>query len=294
MIYPFWVIMFFKGEFLLWSAGLALVLFVLAGLFVRWDKDIVAQSLIVVIASAAIVGYVFRWSREFLTRMIVDYDANNGDGRVIIQRFVPSPTEPEYVQFPLQQAAEGSPEINTRGLFNTLISQLKMFKSLRGITIGDLTLRGPAAPFGLTMRNIQNPAGVKAALEKDWKRIAALKAKEKAKRDREEEISRMRTAVTDGILEAFKKPEVQSMLTPPPPPPPPQPMEWTPVSALRPQDVPPGTDTGGEPVDTSPEPEEGSEGDDNPMDDPASALSRRAPPPTTFEARPPGPAGPSA
>ena len=230
--------MFFKVEFLLWTAGLLAALAVLANFFVRFDQDLVAQGLIVVIASAAIVGYVLRWSREFLVRMIVDYDAANGDGRVIIQRFVPSPTEPEFVQFPLQQAAEGSPEINTRGLLNTLLTQIKFFRNnLRAFTVGDLTLRGPAAPFGLTMRNIRDPAGVKASLDKDWKRIAAVKAKEKAKRDREEEISRMRTAVTEGIVEAFKKPELKSMIAPSTPTP--TPMEWTPVGALRPQDVPP-------------------------------------------------------
>jgi hypothetical protein len=40
---------------------------------------------------------------------------------------------------------------------------------LRNLTIGDLTLRGPAAPFGITMYNIKDPAGVKAKLEADWK-----------------------------------------------------------------------------------------------------------------------------
>jgi hypothetical protein len=282
--------MFVKGEFLLWTGGLLLALFLLAVAFVTWfDKDLVAQGLLIVIAAAAVVGYVFRWSREFLIRMIIDYDANNGDGRVIIQRFVPSPTEPEYVQFPLQQAAEGSPEINTRGLINTLITQLKMFKGLRAFTIGDLTLRGPAAPFGLTMRNIRDPGAVRGKLEAAWKKIAAIKAKEKAKRDREEEITRMRTAVTQGMVEAFKHPEVQAIMTPPPPPPPPAPMEWTPASVLRAQDVPAGTpaEAGGkpapEPHDTNPEPEEGSEGDVDPMDDPSGALKGgRMPPGRTF------------
>jgi hypothetical protein len=281
--------MFVKGEFLVWSGGLLLVLFLLAVAFVTWfDKDLVAQGLTIVIAAAAVVGYVFRWSREFLIRMIVDYDANNGDGRVIIQRFVPSPTEPEYVQFPLQQAAEGSPEINTRGLINTLITQLKMFKGLRTFTIGDLTLRGPAAPFGLTMRNIRDPGAVRGKLEAAWKKIAAIKAKEKAKHDREEEITRMRTAVTEGMVQAFKHPEVQAIMTPPAPAPPPAPMEWTPASALRVQDVPAGTpaEAGGKPSDPQdlhPEPEEGSEGDVDPMDDPSGALKgSRMPPGRTF------------
>ena len=284
--------MFVKGEFLLWTGGLLLVLFLLAVAFVTWfSSDLIAQGLTVVIAAAAVVSYVFRWSREFLIRMIVDYDANNGDGRVVIQRLLPSPTEPEYVQFPLQQAAEGSPEINTRGLINTLITQLKMFKGLRAFTIGDLTLRGPAAPFGLTMRNLRDPNAVKIKLETAWKKIAAIKAKEKAKRDREEEIARMRTAVADGIVEAFKKPEMQAVVAPPPPPPaapPAPPMDWPPVAALRPQDVPPGVpaEAGGKPMpephDTDPEPEEGSLEDVDPMDDPSSALSRRPPTPRMF------------
>jgi len=280
--------MFLKGEFMLWSAGLVLVLFLLAVAFVNWfSRDLVAQGITIVIAAAAVVFYVFRWSREFLVRMIVDYDANNGDGRVIIQRFVPSPTEPEYVQFPLQQAAEGSPEINTRGLLNTLITQLKVFKSLRSLTIGDLTLRGPAAPFGLTMRNIRDPAGVRAKLDANWKKIAAVKAKEKAKRDREEEIARMRTAVKEGMVEAFKNPEVQAVLTPPPPPaPPPASMEWTPVSALRPEDVPPGVpaEESGKPASDPPNgaaaaSEENGAGDDN-AEGPAAALKGQVPPRT--------------
>jgi hypothetical protein len=273
--------MFVKGEFLLWTAGLLVVFAVLAEGFVNWfDKDVVAQALIVVLAAAAMVFYVLRWAREFLIRMIVDYDANNGEGRIVIQRFVPSPTEPEYVQFPLQQAAEGSPEINTRGLLNTLVTQLKFFGDLRAFTIGDLTLRGPAAPFGVTMRNIRDPAGVRAALDKDWKRIAALKAKDKAKRDREEEIARMRTAVVDGIVEALKKPELQAIIAPPPPPPP-APMEWTPAAALRPADLPP-EDKGLNPENPD-EPAPASTGDGSAaMGSEPGSLPAGAPPPITF------------
>jgi hypothetical protein len=215
VIYPFWLAMFVKGEFVLWSAGLVAVLFFLAYAFVNWfDKDVVAQGITVIIAAAAVVFYIFRWSREFLTRMSVDFDAANGDGRIIIQRFVPSPTEPEYVEFPLQQAVEGAPEINTRGLVNTLISQLKVFKGLRVLTIGDLTLRGPAAPRGLTMYNLRDPGAVRKKMEVAWKKISAAKAKDKAKRDREEDIARMRIAVTDGIVAAFKKPEMRSVVAP--------------------------------------------------------------------------------
>src|SRR6185295_3048230 len=104
--------------------------------------------LTVAVIAGTIVWYIFRWAGTFFIRMIVDYDAANGDGLVIIQRLVPHPTLPEVVQFPLQQAAEGSPEVNTKGLVNTLILQIKWLAFLRPFTVGDLTLRGPAAPFG--------------------------------------------------------------------------------------------------------------------------------------------------
>jgi len=189
--------------------------------------------------AVAILMYAIRFSRQFLVRMIVDYDANNGDGRVIIQRLIPSPTLPETVQFPLQQAAEGSPEVNTKGIVNTIITQVKALKFLRPFTIGDLTLRGPAAPFGITMYNIMDPGGVKSQLEKDWKKIAAIKAKAKAEADRKEDIERMRIAVTEGIIEGIKKARELNMEIVPqvtvnvPPQVLPAPMDWTPVSELR-------------------------------------------------------------
>ena len=179
--------------------------------------------------------------------MIVDYDANNGDGRVIIERLLPHPTLPETVQFPLQQAAQGSPEVNTKGLFNTLISQLKGLKFLRGFTIGDLTLRGPAAPFGITMYSIKDPAGVKAKLEADWKKIETIKSKKNAERERKEEIDRMTIAVSEGIVKGFVKVQqeinlqslpvvvVQAPQVPPPSPfPPPEPpsMPWPPIESM--------------------------------------------------------------
>lgn len=237
MIYSHWLLLVFNLEFLGWTLvllvfiALSTAAFILVGSVFFW--------LAPVAIAVAILMYAIRFSRQFLVRMIVDYDANNGDGRVIIQRLIPSPTLPETVQFPLQQAAEGSPEVNTKGIVNTIITQVKALKFLRPFTIGDLTLRGPAAPFGITMYNIMDPGGVKSQLEKDWKKIAAIKAKAKAEADRKEDIERMRIAVTEGIIEGIKKARELNMEIVPqvtvnvPPQVLPAPMDWTPVSELR-------------------------------------------------------------
>jgi len=178
--------------------------------------------------------------------MIVDYDANNGDGRVIIERLLPHPTLPETVQFPLQQAAQGSPEVNTKGLFNTLVSQLKGLKWLRSFTIGDLTLRGPAAPFGITMYSIKDPAAVKAQLEADWKKIESIKNRKNAERERAEQIDRVSEGLLKGVRKLTEELNLQTLPVvlvappgqiPPPspspvPPPEPQPMPWPPVESL--------------------------------------------------------------
>ena len=60
----------------------------------------------ILLMAGAIMVYGLKWARIFLIRMIVDYDADNGNGRVIIERLLPHPTLPETVQFPLQQAAQ--------------------------------------------------------------------------------------------------------------------------------------------------------------------------------------------
>lgn len=250
MIYPFWILLIFRTDFILWTAGLLLVLavltFVFLFLFPSW--------IIVALMAAAIVTYGLRWASMFLIRMIVDYDANNGDGRVIIQRLIPHPTLPETVQFPLQQAAEGSPEVNTKGLFNTFVEQVKWLKFLRPLTVGDLTLRGPAAPFGITMHGIQDPGGVRKLIEEEWKKIAKIKAKEKEARDRREQIDRMTIAVSQGITQGFKEigfippntsPPPQLPPGPPTTPPEPEPMEWIPIGAYRARAAPHGVTAGG-------------------------------------------------
>ncbi len=244
VIYPYWLLLIFNGEFLFWTIGLIVSLLALAYVFVFW----ITHWVIILLVAGAITTYVLKWARIFLVRMIIDYDANNSDGRVIIERLLPHPTLPETVQFPLQQAAQGSPEVNTKGVINTLISQLKGLKFLRGFTIGDLTLRGPAAPFGITMYSIKDPAGVKAKLEADWKKIETIKSKKNAERERKEEIDRMTIAVSEGIVKGFVKVQeelnlqslppvviVQSPQVPPPspfPPPEPSPMPWPPIESM--------------------------------------------------------------
>jgi hypothetical protein len=231
----------FHAEFVAWTIGLLATLAVLAYVFVFW----ITHWAIVILVAAAITIYILKWARIFLVRMIIDYDANNGDGRVIIERLLPHPTLPETVQFPLQQAAQGSPEVNTRGVINTLITQMKGVKALHQLTIGDLTLRGPAAPFGITMYNIKDPVGVKAQLEADWKKIEAIKNRRNADRERIEQIDRVSEGLVKGVtkllteeLDLQKLPTVliapPGYITPPSPAPPPEPptMPWPPVASL--------------------------------------------------------------
>ena len=232
----------FNFEFLAWTVGLLATLAALAYVFVFW----ITHWAVVLLVAAALTLYILKWARIFLVRMIVDYDANNGDGRVIIERLLPHPTLPETVQFPLQQAAQGSPEINTRGLVNTLISQMKGVKWLHQFTIGDLTLRGPAAPFGITMYSIKDPAGVKAQLEADWKKIETLRNKKNAERERAEQIDRVSEGLIKGVSKLKEELNLQTLpvvliappgqIPPPPPspvpPPEPPPMPWPPVASL--------------------------------------------------------------
>ncbi|HLE27915.1 MAG TPA: hypothetical protein VI793_07350 [Anaerolineales bacterium] len=192
----------------------------------------------ILLMAGAIMVYGLKWARIFLIRMIVDYDADNGNGRVIIERLLPHPTLPETVQFPLQQAAQGSPEVNTKGMFNTLVSQFRGLKFLHNFVVGDLTLRGPAAPFGITMYSIKDPAGVKAKIEADWKKIEGLKNRDKAEKERNEQIDRMTVAVSQGIVQGFSQikdvlPKPEPPALPPAQPPAPDPMEWEPAWSLK-------------------------------------------------------------
>ena len=234
MIYPYWLMLIFNLEFLTWSAGLAAALALLAYAFLF----LFSHWILILAAAGAIVVYGLKWARIFLIRMIVDYDADNGNGRVIIERLLPHPTLPETVQFPLQQAAQGSPEVNTKGLFNTLVPQLKGLKSLRSLVIGDLTLRGPAAPFGITMYSIRDPDNVKKKLESDWKKIEVIKNREKAEKERAENIDRMTVAMTQSIVQGFalikdNLPRPEPPALPPAQYPSPDPMEWEPAWSLK-------------------------------------------------------------
>ena len=77
----------FNFEFLGWTVGLLATLAALAYVFVFW----ITHWAIVLLVAAAVTIYILKWARIFLVRMIVDYDANNGDGRVIIERLLPHP-----------------------------------------------------------------------------------------------------------------------------------------------------------------------------------------------------------
>lgn len=224
----------FNGEFIGWSLALAVTLFAIAYAFFF----ILIHWVWIILAAGAIMTYGFKWARIFLIRMIVDYDAANGNGLVIIERLLPHPTLPETVQFPLQQAAQGSPEVNTKGLFNTFVTQFKGLSFLRSLVIGDLTLKGPAAPFGITMYSIKNPAGVKARLEADWKKIDTLNTKLRTDKERNEQIDRTAVGVARGLVEGFAAikndlPKPETLPLPPPEPAPPEPMDWEPAWSLK-------------------------------------------------------------
>lgn len=206
MIYPFWLLLIFKTDVFLWSLGTLVVLLVLAGAgvlgFVPIEIAALGMSIAVVITG-------LRLGRYFLVRMVVDFDARNGDGAVIIERLIPAPTLPESISISLQDAAEGQPEVNTKGLINTLITVLKPLTFLRIFTVGDLTLRVRGSDFSATMYGIQDPVGVKNQLQGYWKKISAIKAKQQAERERLEQIERMSIAVAEGLRRAQETLKVQ-------------------------------------------------------------------------------------
>jgi hypothetical protein len=259
VIWPFWLALLVKGEFITWTLGLALTLALLGFAFFVFPLNLGFDLALIVGMALAVVLYVFRWAREFLVMLVVDYDENYGNGLVIIKRLLPDPTLPETVQIPLQQAAEGSPEVNTRGLLNTIVSQLPGMGWLKALTIGDLTMKGPAAPFGLTMKNIRDPQGVRERMSRDWKKINAIKSRDKEDKERSEYIDRTTRAVAAGMTSSMtqladsialgivKAQALQNGGSPPPTSPPPtqtpppteeppgepDSMEWEPVWSLR-------------------------------------------------------------
>jgi hypothetical protein len=210
----------FKPQFLVWGISTLLVILLLAwvslvGLLPIW--------LAALAMTLAVVTLVLRWARYFLVRLIVDYDARNGDGVVMIERLIPAPNLPESVQLSLQDAAEGPTAVNVSGLFNTLITILEPLKFLRVLTVGDITFRTRSGEFSMTMFSIQNPEFVKARIQENWRKIAAYKNKLKAEADRKEEIERMTIAVAQGLKRA--QDEFKLQLVVPVPAPGPEPPE---------------------------------------------------------------------
>lgn len=186
--------------------GTAVVLLLLAGAGVLGYVPIEVAALGM---SIAVVVTGLRLARYFLVRMVLDFDARNGDGAVVIERLIPAPTLPESISISLQDAAEGQPEVNTKGLINTLITVLKPLTFLRILTVGDLTLRVRGSDFSATMYGIQDPVGVKNQLQGYWKKISAIKAKQQADKERAEQIERMTIAVAQGLQRAQENLKVQ-------------------------------------------------------------------------------------
>lgn len=203
-VYPYFLLLILRPDFLFWTVadGLAIAVVVWASVtdlppFLPLPAWLGAAAIAI-----AIVVFILRWARFFLVRMIVDYDARNGDGLISIERLIPVPGLPESVQISLQDAADGNPEVNTAGLFNTLITLFKPLSFLRFISYGDLTLRGRGSPFSITMYGIRDPSAVMERIQKDWRALAALKAKQKAAAERQEEIDRITVGVAEGLKKA--------------------------------------------------------------------------------------------
>lgn len=185
-----------RPEFFLWGAVSLLAVAALWLANVLGYIDIIWLALGV----AAIAAATFwRWGRYFLTYMTVDPFANNGSGRVSVERLIPAPNLPEQVEISLQDAAEGVIEINSIGLLNNIITVLKPLSFLRVLTIGDLTLRTKSGAAKLTMYNIQDPEGIKNRIQAYWKEISKKQTAKKAQEEEEAFIRRMTVAVAQGL-----------------------------------------------------------------------------------------------
>ena len=223
VIYPFWLaVLVFNPQFLLNAGSLLLFWFVLFYLYLtvlphRWP----VLAGLGVLGFGVFLAFLVNWASKFLVTMIVDFDAENGNGLVTIKRALPHPTLPETIQIKLQHAAEGSPEVNTTGFFNTVITQVNWFRALRPLTFGDLTLRSPAIPKGITMFGIQNPAAVKKMLGDAWGIIDKDNKKKKEEKERVEQIDRMTIAVREGLKQAVTEGILQPLAAPAPEPVPP-------------------------------------------------------------------------
>ncbi|MDW8325180.1 MAG: hypothetical protein RMK99_01335 [Anaerolineales bacterium] len=176
-----------------------------------WIPDILIAALIMTVA---VMALLLRWARFIAVIMIVDLDANNGEGLVTINRLIPAPNLPESVQLPLQDAAEGSSEINTIGIINTLITLFKPLRFLRALSVGDLTFRAKGSDFTMTMYNLQDPEGVRKQIQSYWKAIAKVINDEKKKKERAEQIEQMTLAVAAGVKQALTELNSPPTITP--------------------------------------------------------------------------------
>lgn len=191
---------------MLWALGTLIILLLMTAASLL---EVIPTWLAALAMSIAVVVTALRWARYFLVRMVVDFDANRGEGQVFIERLIPAPNLPETVQLALQDAAEGASSVNTTGLINTLITILEPLKFLRFFSVGDLTLRTRSGNFSMTMFSIQDPEGVKDYIQKSWKKIAAFKAKQQQEAERKEQIERMTIAVAQGLRQAHEELKVQ-------------------------------------------------------------------------------------
>jgi hypothetical protein len=184
-----------RSEFFLWGILTALVMIIaFAASFFGWIDLIVAAA----IMSLAVVVTIVRWARYFLTYMVIDVYAGEGKGSVRVERLIPSPNLPESVEMSLQDAAEGVAEVNTLGIFNTLITVLR-FGWLRALSIGDLKLRPKTGVAVLEMFNIQDPEGVRNRIQAYWKIIGGARAERARREEAEEQIRRLTVAVAQGV-----------------------------------------------------------------------------------------------
>jgi hypothetical protein len=194
-------VLFLRPDFLIWLLATLLIVGVTAFLHIwGWLGDILIAALIMTVA---VMALLIRWARFIAVIMTVDLDANNGEGLIHIDRLIPAPNLPESVQITLQDAAEGSSEVNTVGIVNTLITVFKPLNFLRVLSIGDLTFRARGSDFKMTMYGLQDPDGVKKQVQGYWKAISKVMMAEKMKKERTEEIERMTVAVAAGVKQAF-------------------------------------------------------------------------------------------
>lgn len=229
--------LFLRPDFLIWLLVTVVILGVTAFLHLwGWLADIFVAALIM---TAAVLALLIRWARFIAVIMTVDLDANNGEGLVVITRLIPAPNLPESVQIPLQDAAEGSSEVNTVGIINTLITVFKPLRFLRVLSIGDLTFRAKGSDFTMTMYGLQDPEGVKKQVQGYWKAISKVIGAEKTKKERQEEIERMTVAVAAGVKQAFTELRSLPGAETPPPPPLPETLAPPPEPPIAPESPPP-------------------------------------------------------